>query len=113
MQPSRSSWGPRASRCERRPGIRRRCERGQHVFALAHHRDVCAKLAEGRAGRCRGVRTDRDASEVQRRLIDAGFLAGPVVPDTDGRPVFLISVTERRTREEIDAFVKAFEEAAS
>jgi len=60
-----------------------------------------------------GVRTDRDASEVQRRLIDAGFLAGPVVPDTDGRPVFLISVTERRTREEIDAFVKAFEEAAS
>jgi glycine dehydrogenase subunit 1 len=60
-----------------------------------------------------GVHTERDAHEVQRRLIEAGFLAGPVVLDGDGRPVLLICVTERRTREEIDAFVKAFEEAAA
>jgi glycine dehydrogenase subunit 1 len=62
------------------------------------------------------VRTERPAEEVQRRLIDAGFLAGPVVPvgpDAADDRVLLISVTERRTREEIDAFVKAFEEAAA
>ncbi len=55
------------------------------------------------------VRPSRPAEEVQRRLIDEGFLAGPVL-DGEG---LLISVTERRTREEIDGFVKAFEEAAS
>ena len=55
------------------------------------------------------VRPSRPAGEVQRRLIDAGFLAGPVL-DGEG---LLVSVTERRTREEIDRFVKAFEEAAS
>jgi len=55
------------------------------------------------------VRPSRPAEEVQRRLIDQGFLAGPVL-DGEG---LLISVTERRTREEIDGFVKAFEEAAS
>ncbi len=55
------------------------------------------------------VRPSRPAEEVQRRLIDAGFLAGPVL---EGKGL-LVSVTERRTREEIDAFVKVFEEAAS
>ena len=55
------------------------------------------------------VRSFRPAEEVQRRLVEAGFLAGPLV-DGEG---LLVSVTERRTREEIDRFVKAFEEAAS
>jgi glycine dehydrogenase subunit 1 len=54
------------------------------------------------------VRPARDPHEVQARLIDRGFLAGPVLEDG-----LLVSVTERRTREEIDGFVKAFEEAAS
>ena len=54
------------------------------------------------------VRPSRDPGEVQAKLIDAGFLAGPVLGDA-----LLVSVTERRTREEIDRFVKAFEEAAS
>jgi glycine dehydrogenase subunit 1 len=62
------------------------------------------------------VRTARDPGDVQRRLIDAGFLAGPVCEvgpnGRDGR-VLLVAVTERRRREEIDAFVKAFEEACS
>jgi glycine dehydrogenase subunit 1 len=52
--------------------------------------------------------TDRPAADVQRRLLDAGFLAGPLIDDG-----LLVSVTERRTRDEIDDFVKAFEEAAS
>ena len=50
----------------------------------------------------------RSAEDVQRRLLDLGFLIGPVI---DGS--LLISVTERRTREDIDRFVKAFEEAVS
>jgi glycine dehydrogenase subunit 1 len=55
------------------------------------------------------VRTERPAAEVQARLLAAGFLTGPVIGD-DG---LLLSFTERRTREEIDALVKAFEEAAA
>jgi glycine dehydrogenase subunit 1 len=54
------------------------------------------------------VRTEREPSEVQRRLLDAGFLVGPTL---DGG--LLVSVTERRTREEIDGLVKAFEGATS
>jgi glycine dehydrogenase subunit 1 len=54
------------------------------------------------------VITERPAGEVQRRLVDAGFLVGPLLDQG-----VVISVTERRTREEIDRFVKAFEEAAA
>ena len=53
------------------------------------------------------VATDRDPVEVRTRLLEAGFLAGPLL---DGG--LLVCVTERRSREEIDRFVKAFEEAA-
>jgi len=59
------------------------------------------------------VRTRVDPHEVRRRLIAQGFLVGPVVLDAGDRFVLLVSVTERRHRDEIDAFVKAFEEAAS
>jgi glycine dehydrogenase subunit 1 len=51
----------------------------------------------------------RDPVEVQRRLLDDGFLVGPVVEERG----LLVSVTERRTRDEIDRFVKAFEECSS
>ncbi len=54
------------------------------------------------------VTDGRSPHEVQRRLVDLGFLVGPIV---DGG--LLVSVTERRTREDIDRFVKAFEEAVS
>jgi glycine dehydrogenase subunit 1 len=53
--------------------------------------------------------TEVPAAEVQRRLVEAGFLVGPVLEEH----ALLVSVTERRTREEIDRFVKAFEEAAA
>jgi glycine dehydrogenase subunit 1 len=52
------------------------------------------------------VRAERDPAEVRGRLLEAGFLVGPVLEDG-----LLVSVTERRTREEIDRLVKAFEEA--
>jgi len=51
----------------------------------------------------------RDPVEVQRRLLAEGFLVGPIL----GSKGLVVSVTERRTREEIDRFVKAFEEAAA
>ena len=41
-------------------------------------------------------------------LIDKGFLVGPVVEGG-----LIVSVTERRTRPEIDELVKAFEEVLS
>lgn len=55
------------------------------------------------------VRTDRDPREVQRSLLEAGFLVGPVI----GEDGLLVCVTERRSREEIDRLVKAFGEALS
>ncbi len=55
------------------------------------------------------VRTPGDPREAQRSLLDSGFLVGPVIGD-DG---LLVSVTERRTREEIDRLVKSFGEAVS
>jgi hypothetical protein len=41
--------------------------------------------------------------------VEAGFLAGPALGETG----LLVAVTERRTRDEIDRFAKAFEEAAA
>jgi glycine dehydrogenase subunit 1 len=52
-----------------------------------------------------------EPSDVQTRLLEAGFLVGPLVASGGGG--LLVSVTEQRTREEIDRFVKAFEEAVS
>ena len=52
------------------------------------------------------VRVDRPA-RAQQRLLEAGFLVGPPV----GEEGLLVSVTERRTREEIDRLAKAFGEA--
>jgi glycine dehydrogenase subunit 1 len=54
------------------------------------------------------IRAERAPAEVQERLLAAGFLVGPVVEDG-----LLVSVTERRSREEIDRLVKAFEEAVA
>jgi glycine dehydrogenase subunit 1 len=59
-----------------------------------------------------GVRTDRDARDVQRDLLGEGYLVGPVIGDAGG-DLLLISVTERRSREEVDGLAKAFEEVSS
>ena len=59
-----------------------------------------------------GIRTGRDPDDVRSELLGEGFIAGPVVPD-EGGDVLLVSVTERRTREEIDAFAKAVDQVAS
>ena len=43
------------------------------------------------------------------RMAEEGFLAGIPLGSEYGERGLLISVTERRTRDEIDAFVAAFE----
>ncbi len=66
------------------------------------------------------VRLARPADEVLARMADAGVLAGVSVgdlcegadPSLDGaEDVLLVTVTERRTREEIDRYVTALREA--
>ena len=52
------------------------------------------------------LRTDRDPLDVQAALIAEGFLVGPALA-APGGPVLMVSTTERRTREEIDALADA------
>jgi glycine dehydrogenase subunit 1 len=47
------------------------------------------------------VKYDGDAQTLYQRFIEAGFLGGVLVDDG-----FLFAVTEKRTKEEIDNFVK-------
>jgi glycine dehydrogenase subunit 1 len=53
------------------------------------------------------------AELVVERMADAGFLAGVPLGNgfDDGEHGLLVSVTERRTREEIDAYVTALAKA--
>jgi glycine dehydrogenase subunit 1 len=55
------------------------------------------------------VRLPRGAAEVRDSLLERGFLAGVPDPMGDGRGL-LVAVTERRTREEIDALARALAE---
>jgi glycine dehydrogenase subunit 1 len=53
------------------------------------------------------IRLPRRAADVRDAMLDRGFLAGVPAPDDDR--MLLVAVTERRTREEIDAFATALE----
>ena len=61
------------------------------------------------------VRLPVPAPVVIERMADAGFLAGIALGDEfdDGEHGLLISVTERRTRDEIDAYVTALAKAVA
>jgi len=61
------------------------------------------------------VRTPIPADTVVERMADAGFLAGIPLGDqfNQGEHGLLIAVTERRTRDEIDAYVTAFAKAVA
>ncbi|MGO8872013.1 MAG: aminomethyl-transferring glycine dehydrogenase subunit GcvPA [Acidimicrobiales bacterium] len=61
------------------------------------------------------VRLPVPAAVVVERMADAGFLAGiPLGPDfDDGEHGLLVTVTERRTRDEIDAYVTALGKAVA
>ena len=61
------------------------------------------------------VRLPVPAAVVIERMADAGFLAGIALGDEfdGGRDGLLISVTERRTRDEIDAYATALAKAVA
>jgi glycine dehydrogenase subunit 1 len=58
------------------------------------------------------LRLPRPADGVVDALVDRGVLGGVALPDADGHAL-LVAVTERRTREEIDAFALALKEVLS
>jgi len=55
------------------------------------------------------LRTPLGGEVVVERMAEEGFLAGVPLPDEYGENGILVSVTERRTRQEIDAYADAFE----
>jgi glycine dehydrogenase subunit 1 len=56
------------------------------------------------------IRTPIDAATVVDRMVDEGFLAGVPLDESVGvGDGLLVAVTERRTRDEIDAYVSAME----
>jgi glycine dehydrogenase subunit 1 len=55
------------------------------------------------------LRLPRQAVEIRDALTDRGFLAGVPLPQA-GEDVLLVTVTERRTRAEIDALARALQE---
>lgn len=60
------------------------------------------------------VRLPKDARTVTAALMDAGYVAGLPLADVDAGEAndLLIAVTEKRSREELDAFAKALENVA-
>lgn len=60
------------------------------------------------------IRLPKDARAVAAALMDAGFIAGLPLADVGAGETndLLIAVTEKRSREELDAFAKALEHAA-
>ena len=55
------------------------------------------------------VKTPLPAEAVVERLAEEGFLAGVALGEEHEPEGLLVAVTERRTREEIDAYAAAFE----
>ena len=55
------------------------------------------------------VSTPLASEAVVERLAEEGFLAGIPLGTEYGERGLLVAVTERRTRDEIDAYVAAFE----
>jgi glycine dehydrogenase subunit 1 len=71
--------------------------------------DGVEPVAEAPVLREFAVRTKVPGTTVVDRMADEGYLAGIPLDDEYGANGLLIAVTERRTRDEIDGFVAAFE----
>ena len=87
-----------------------RCARGtrytrEALLAI----DGVEPLSDAAVFREFAVTTPTSGDVVVERMAEEGFLAGVPLGDEYGERGLLISVTERRTRDEIDAFVAAFE----
>jgi glycine dehydrogenase subunit 1 len=87
-----------------------RCARGTRytrdaVLAI----DGVAPLVDAPVLREFAVRTPLAGEAVVERMAEEGFLAGVPLGDEYGENGLLVSVTERRTRDEIDAYADALE----
>jgi glycine dehydrogenase subunit 1 len=71
--------------------------------------DGVEPLADATVLREFAVRTPLPAQAVVERMAEEGFLAGIALEEEYGEHSLLVSVTERRTRQEIDAYADAFE----
>ncbi|MGI8808945.1 MAG: aminomethyl-transferring glycine dehydrogenase subunit GcvPA [Acidimicrobiales bacterium] len=98
------------------PGLRElalRCARGTRYCREAMLAiDGVEPLAGAPVLREFAVRTPVASDVVVERMADEGFLAGVAVGEEYGGGL-LVSVTEKRTRAEIDAYVTAFEKVVS
>lgn len=74
--------------------------------------DGIEPLADAPVLREFAVRTPIPAEQVVERMAEEGFLAGIALDQADYGDGLLVAVTERRTREEIDAYVKTMEKVA-
>jgi glycine dehydrogenase subunit 1 len=96
--------------------LARRCAQATHylrrsLLAL----DRVEPYADAPVVREFAVRLPVPAAVVVERMADAGFLAGIPIGEAfdDGEDGLLITVTERRTRDEIDAYVTALAKAVA
>ena len=86
-----------------------RCARGtRYTREALLGVDGVAPLAGAPTLREFAVRTPVPSTTVVERMAEEGFLAGVALPDEYGDGL-LVAVTERRTRDEIDRYVEAFE----
>lgn len=58
------------------------------------------------------IRTPQPSEQIVERMAEEGFLAGVPLDERDYGNGLLVAVTERRTREEIDAFVATMQKVA-
>jgi len=85
-----------------------RCARGtRYTREALLSLDGVTALCDAAVLREFAVCTSVDASVVVNRMAEEGFLAGIPLDDEYGRNALLVSVTEKRTRSEIDAYVAA------
>src|SRR5205085_1835525 len=87
-----------------------RCARGtRHTRDALLALDGVFPLGDAPVLREFGVRLPLDAETVVERMAEEGFLAGVPLDEAYDGGGLLVAVTERRTRDEIDAYVAAME----
>ena len=90
--------------------IARQCYHKAHYLEAALVKAGAHRVFSAPFVREFALRLPGDAFEIETRLMSAGFLPGLPVPGL-GNDVMLFAVTEKRTREEMDAFTVAFSKA--
>jgi len=90
--------------------IARQCHHKAHYLEAGLVKAGARRIFSAPFVREFALRLPGDAFEFEDRLLSAGFLPGLPVPGL-GSDAMLFAVTEKRTREEMDAFIGAFSKA--